>query len=100
MNNKNMNKKQMNGNVATLTTKSNNKQKSNAKNKDWMRNKRQLKNPKIYNLMAVRSPDGSFHLLGGCQKVLIRKNQYSEDWVNVDTRDIACELRNSPIKTK
>ena len=73
--------------------------KTNKKDKKWMRNRDQLKNPKIFNLMAVRNSDGSFHLIGGQQKVMIRKNQYVGEWVNVDTRDIATELRNNRITT-
>lgn len=72
---------------------------SNRKNKQWLRNPDQLKTPKIYSLTVVRNSDGSFHLIGGQQKVMIRKNQYSGDWVNVDTRDLACELRKSKIKS-
>lgn len=69
------------------------------KDKQWLRNPDQMKNPKVYALTAVRNRDGSFHLIGGQQKVLIRKNKFVGDWVNVDTRDIACELRNSRITT-
>jgi hypothetical protein len=74
--------------------------KNNRKNKQWLRNPDQLKHPKVYNLTTVRNPDGSFHLVGGQQKVLIRKNQHVGEWVNVDTRDLACELRNSVITTR
>lgn len=70
---------------------------TNRKNKQWMRNRKQLKNPKVYNVSMVRNPDGSFHVLGGQSKVLIRKNQYVGEWVNVDTRDLTCEIRNSRI---
>ena len=69
----------------------------NRKNKEWMRNRDQLKRPKVYNISMVRNPDGSFHVIGGQSKVMIRKNQHSGDWVNVDTRDLTCELRNSRI---
>jgi hypothetical protein len=69
------------------------------RDKRWMRNKDQLKSPKVFNLTAVRNADGSFHLIGGQQQVFIRKNQFMGVWVNVDTRDIACELRNSKITT-
>lgn len=72
--------------------------KTNRKNKQWMRNRNQLKNPKIFNVKMVRNVDGSFHMLGGESKVLVRKNQHSVEWVNVDTRDLACEIRNSRIK--
>lgn len=70
---------------------------TNRKNKQWMRNPDQLKTPKVYNLTVVRNSDGSFHLIGGQQKVMIRKNQYVGEWVNVDTRDLACEMRNNRI---
>lgn len=64
-----------------------------------MRNPDQLKNPKIFNVKLLRNPDGSFHLVGGETMVLDRKNQHSQEWVPVDTRDFACELRNSPIRS-
>ena len=70
---------------------------TNRKNKEWMRNPKQLKNPKIYTVSMVRNPNGTFHILGGQSKVLIRKNQHAGEWVNVDTRDLTCELRNSRI---
>ena len=71
--------------------------KTNRKDKNWMRNRDQLKHPKVYNVSMVRNPDGTFHVIGGQSKVLIRKNQYVGEWVNVDTRDLTCELRNSRI---
>lgn len=72
--------------------------KNNRKDAEWMQNPNQLKNPKVYSIMALRNPDGSFHLIGGQQKVLIKKNQYKVEWVNVDTRDMAKILRSSKIK--
>lgn len=71
--------------------------KKNRKDKQWMRNPDQLKTPKVYNVSMVRNPDGTFHIIGGQSKVLIRKNQYVGEWVNVDTRDLTCEMRNSRI---
>lgn len=68
---------------------------TNKKNKEWMRNKAQLKNPKIFSILVERNPNGSFRLIGGGNKVLVKKNQYSSEWVNVDTRDLCTELRNS-----
>lgn len=82
-----------------METKTNMKTRTGRKNKQWMRNPDQLKTPKVYNLMAVRNSDGSFHLIGGEQRVMIRKNQHSSEWVNVDTRDLACELRQNKITT-
>jgi hypothetical protein len=72
---------------------------NNKKNKQWMQNKSQLKNPKIFQVKMIRNSDGSFHLIGGQTMVLERKNQHSGGWVNVDTRDFACELRNSKISS-
>ena len=72
---------------------------SSRKDKSWMRNPDQLKNRKIFSIIAERNPDGSFRLLGGNQRVLVKKNQYVSEWVNVDTRDLGVELRNSPIHT-
>jgi hypothetical protein len=71
--------------------------KTNKKDKKWMRNPDQLKTPKVFNLTVMRNKDGSFHLIGGQQRVMIRKNQYVGEWTNVDTRDLACEMRNSRI---
>jgi len=68
---------------------------TNRKNKEWMRNPAQLKNPKVYNVTMVRNPDGTFHMIGGQSKVLVRKNQHASEWVSVDTRDLTCEMRNS-----
>jgi hypothetical protein len=70
---------------------------TNRKNKQWLRNKDQLKNPKIFQVTMMRNTDGSFHMIGGQSKVLIRKNQHAGEWVNVDTRDLACEMRNSRL---
>jgi hypothetical protein len=70
---------------------------TNKRNKQWLRNRDQMKSPKVFNISMVRRPDGSFHILGGQSKVLIRKNQYIGEWVNVDTRDLTCEMRNSRI---
>ena len=73
--------------------------KTQRKNKKWMRNRDQLKNPKIFNVKMLRNPDGSFHMIGGQSKVLVRKNQHSMEWVNVDTRDLACEMRTNKISS-
>lgn len=67
------------------------------RNKQWMRNRDQLKNPKLYSIKMIRNADKSFTILGGETKVLKRNNQYSAEWVNVDTRDLTCELRNSRL---
>jgi len=68
---------------------------SSRKDKAWLRSRDQLKTRKIFSIMAERNPDGSFRLLGGNQKVLIRKNAFASEWVNVDTRDLCTEIRNS-----
>lgn len=77
----------------------NKKVKSNRKNKQWLRSRDQKKHPKIFDVKMIRNADGSFHLLGNNVKYLRRINQFASEWVPVDTRDFACELRNSPIKT-
>jgi len=78
------------------TIKTNNTmKKSTRKDKNWMRNPDQLKTRKLYNITVERNPDSSFRLVGGMNRVLIRKNQHSAEWVNVDTRDLCTELRNS-----
>jgi hypothetical protein len=69
------------------------------RDKTWMRNRNQLKNPKLYNVRMIRNSDGSFHIVGGQSKVMIRKNQYVGEWVNVDTRDLTIEMRRSPLRS-
>ena len=70
-------------------------QKQTRKNKQWLRNPDQLKTPKLFQVTMMRNPDGSFHMIGGQNKVLMLKNQHIGEWVNVDTRDLVCEMRNS-----
>jgi hypothetical protein len=69
------------------------------KNKQWLRNRAQRKNPKVFTAKFVQQPDGSFYMIGGETLVLDRKNQHSGEWVNVDTRDFATELRQNRIIT-
>lgn len=70
---------------------------SNRKDKKWLRNPDQRKNPKYFSIKMLRLKDGSFHILGGESKYLNRINQHANEWVNVDTRDLATELRNYRI---
>jgi hypothetical protein len=74
--------------------------KNNRRNKQWLRNPDQRKNTKLFNVKMVQLRDGSFMMLGGESKVLNRKNQHSGEWVNVDTRDLACEIRNNKLVTR
>ena len=67
------------------------------KNKQWLRNRNQRKNPKIFSAKFIQNPDGSFELIGGQSLVAMRSNQHSVKWVNVNTRDFACELRNNRL---
>lgn len=69
------------------------------RDKKWMRNRNQRKNPKVFSAKFVQNPDGSFRILGGETLVLERKNQHAGEWVNVDTRDFACELRSNRIQS-
>lgn len=73
------------------------KKTTNKKDKNWLRNPKQRKNPKLFTAKFVQMPDGSFRILGNETKVLSRKNQYSGEWVNVDTRDFAREVRMNGI---
>jgi hypothetical protein len=84
--------------VELITAQMNN-MKTNRKNKRWFRNPDQIKTPKMFNVNMVRNSDGSFHVLGGGARVLVRKNQHVSEWANVDVRDFACELRRSTIKS-
>jgi hypothetical protein len=68
------------------------------KNKAWLRNPAQRKNPKLFTAKFVQRKDGSFHMIGGESKAYIRKNQNAGEWVNVDTRDFATELRMNGIR--
>lgn len=72
---------------------------NNRKNKQWLRNPDQRKTPKVFDVKLRQLRDGSFQILGGEAKVLIRKNQHADQWVNVDARDLACELRNMKIRS-
>jgi len=38
-------------------------------------------------------------MIGGETMVLERRNQHASEWVRVDTRDFACELRGNKIIT-
>lgn len=67
------------------------------KNREWMRNKDQLKHPKVYNVSMIRKRDGSFHLIGNEARVFMRKNQHSGEWVNVNTRDLMREMRQTSV---
>lgn len=70
------------------------------KNKQWLRNPDQRKNQKVFSAKFLQNPDGSFCMIGGETLVLERKNQHSGEWVNVDTRDFATELRQNRIITR
>jgi hypothetical protein len=72
---------------------------NNRRNKQWLRNRNQRKNPKIFSAQFIQLKDGSFHLLGGESKVLVRKNQVAADWQKVDTRDLATEMRLCGVKS-
>jgi uncharacterized tellurite resistance protein B-like protein len=69
------------------------------KNKQWLRNRDQLKHPKVFNVKMLRLADGSFHILGGETKAMIKRNQHRIDEVSVDTRDFTRELRRSKISS-
>lgn len=75
----------------------NNNTTTKRRNKQWLRNPNQRKNPKIFSAKFIQNPDGSFTMLGKETMVLERKNQHTHAWVNVDTRDFACELRNNRL---
>ena len=70
---------------------------SNRKDRSWLQNKDQRKNNKVFSVMMKQNNDGSFTMIGGENKVFSRVNQHSGEWVNVDTRDLASELRSNPI---
>jgi len=76
-----------------------NKVTSNRKNKQWLRNPDQRKNPKCFSVKMVQTKNGDFVMLGGNSLVYSRKNQHGGEWIPVDTRDLACELRNNRIIT-
>lgn len=74
--------------------------KQGRRNRQWLQNPDQRKNPKVFTAKFVQNPDGSFSMIGGETFVLSRKNQYDGEWVNIDTRDFAAELRTNRIKTR
>jgi hypothetical protein len=73
--------------------------KTNRKNKQWLRNPDQKKRPKAFNVKMIQLRDGSFHILGGGAQVAIAKNQHRVDWVNVDVRDLATEMRLNGVRS-
>jgi hypothetical protein len=82
------------------TTKTNNMKKTQTrKNKAWLRNPNQRKNQKVFTAKFIQRKDGSFHMIGGESKAYIRKNQNGGEWVNVDTRDLATELRMRGVRS-
>ena len=72
--------------------------KTTRKNKAWLRNPAQRKNPKLFTAKFIQRKDGSFHMLGRETMVLSRKNAVASEWVPVDTRDFATELRMNGIR--
>lgn len=74
--------------------------KTNRKDKKWLRNRDQRKTPKVFSAKFIQNPDGSFEMIGGETIVFMRKNQYSVEAVNVDTRDFARELRMQGVYSK
>lgn len=74
--------------------------KNNRKDKNWLNNPDQIKTPKVFQVNMIRDTDGSFHLIGGETLVLMRKNQHSAEWVNVDTRDLSRVLKRSRITAR
>jgi hypothetical protein len=80
-------------------TKTNNNMKTTRKNKAWLRNPAQRKNPKVFSAKFIQRKDGSFHMIGGESMAYIRKNQNAGNWVNVDTRDLATELRRCGVRS-
>ena len=72
---------------------------STRKNKQWLRNPDQRKNPKVFSAKFTQERDGSFTILGGETMVLERRNQHTAEWVPVDTRDFATEIRMNGINS-
>lgn len=71
--------------------------KTNRKNKQWLRSRDQRKHSKVFNVQMTQLPDGRFHILGGGANVRLRKNQHVAEWVPVDVRDLACEMRMNGV---
>lgn len=72
-------------------------QNSTRKNKQWLRNPDQRKNRKVFTAKFTQERDGSFTIIGGETMVLERRNQHTSEWVPVDTRDFATEIRMNGI---
>lgn len=77
----------------------NTKNNTNRKNKQWLRSRDQRKHPKIFNVQMIQLRDGSFHMLGGGAKVLIRQNSTSAKEHSVDVRDLATEMRLNGVRS-
>lgn len=82
-----------------MNTTQKNTPKTTRKNKIWLNNPDQLKTPKIFQVTMMRDKEG-IHMIEGESKYLQRKNQHSNSWVPVDTRDFANILRTSKIICK
>lgn len=71
--------------------------KMNKKNKQWLQSPDQMKTPKLYSVSMMRNKNGSFSLVDGVCRVQIRRNQHSQTWEMVDSKDFASVLRSSEI---
>ena len=70
--------------------------KNNRKNAAWLNNRNATKNAKVFNVTLYRDERGDFHAVGGESLVLNRK---TDQWENVNTRDLTRFINKSGIKS-
>jgi|LakMenEpi03Aug12_release.lakeMendotaPanAssembly.Ray.scaffolds.fasta_scaffold5231097_1 hypothetical protein len=64
------------------------------RDRNYLKNRNATKNPKVFNLTLFRDELGRFHSVGGETLMLDRR---SNEWVNVNTRDLAREINQIGI---
>lgn len=70
--------------------------KNNRKNAAWLKNRNATKNAKVFNVTLYRNEQGEFHAVGGESLVLNRK---TDQWENVNTRDLTRVINTTGIKS-
>lgn len=67
------------------------------RDKKWLRSPDQRKRMKIFQVEMIQRKDGSFHILGGGAKAVVRTNSKHSITVPVDVRDLATEMRMNGV---
>ena len=66
---------------------------------EYLSNKNATKNPKTFNLTVQRNHHGEYELVGGGSFMKHNMGGKSE-WVQVDVRDLARDIRNNGINAR